>query len=734
MFSHNYLFNWGQALYGSGTNAKRTASINNDSMTSVGSGQNIMNNAVLNCWGMSDCARDSTTITYAGGNVAGDEARGFTVVSRLQQLGNLVKTTLSSGPTRSGCPANMTLTQSVTANVTPQAVTVSSNAGCQIGDWLVADWNGATGYPNWDAIQITSVGSGTITGRFTANHASGATVKAGVVLTVSSTFELGQDRVLVDLSGSSYATGTATASNTAITGSGTAWSNSMVGGETISPGCFAFTGDDQTYSPFGTGANALRSWWEINASSVTGATTLSIFSFSVPGAGFYNGVGSGAYVIRPCARIVFMSGNTVVLSPNSFTWTNGDAIEQALTPYPDVQGFNYFVSGYTPGGIYRGFMNIANNGGQQHGNVFTVQNIMVGNTSSSSPSAFHAFLADAGGNGSNPMLDYILDFGNTTLKSGSMRLPSPFNPATNGDITWNQTAATVGTARDGSSATGLELCGLGGGGGARPDGCFYGDLRNTHPMARMQSHGLEIDGGSDDVLFAMNKTNDDLFIHTTTGGHILSGGQYINHGFLAEIGINGTELPYYVLGTNTSGTPGFFALPEAAAISGTNHRSIRLGVGASVWNGSAESPVWAFWDLEPDSNATNATTHAYLYGPCASPITNNCQYLAAGLDGLTVTGPAAADYWASTLGTAIAAAATIAPAKYITHVTGTTAITTITPPAACSASGKSCLLVLVPDAANVYNTGGNIANALTATVNVPVLAVYDNSAGKWYLK
>ena len=36
MFSHNYLFNWGQALYGSGTNAKRTASINNDSMTSVG--------------------------------------------------------------------------------------------------------------------------------------------------------------------------------------------------------------------------------------------------------------------------------------------------------------------------------------------------------------------------------------------------------------------------------------------------------------------------------------------------------------------------------------------------------------------------------------------------------------------------------------------------------------------------------------------------------------------------
>jgi hypothetical protein len=280
------------------------------------------------------------------------------------------------------------------------------------------------------------------------------------------------------------------------------------------------------------------------------------------------------------------------------------------------------------------------------------------------------------------------------------------------------------------------LCGLGGTSGV---GCTYGDLRNSSdnntPMVHMKSGGLQLDAtaNTQDAMLALNNGNDELFIHSNRVGKFPGGAQYAPQGFSLEYRYStDPEAALAVFGKNVNSQYGFFATPVTAATSGSNHRSNYVGVAASIWNGSSESPVWAYWDLEPDSNAANATTHAFLYGPCASPITSACAYLSAGLDGLTVTGPATADYWVSTPGTALASAGTIAPVKYITHVTGTTAITTITPPASCGS--KACAVVLIPDAANVYNTGGNIANALTATVNVPVVGVYDSTTGKWYLK
>lgn len=764
MFDHTYNFNWGQALLGGATTSKVTALINNDTLNATGSGQRIMNNYVLNCWGMSDCARESTSITYAGGNVAGDEARGFTVVSRLQQLGTLVKTSLASGAVRSGCPSGMTLTQSVTASTTPQTVSVSSNTGCQTGDWVVVDWTGPTGYPNWDAVQITAVGTGTISGRFYASHNSGATVKPGVVLAVGSTSQFGQDRVLVDLSGASYSTGTVsfTSGTGTITGSGTSWTNTMVGGEALSPGCIQATAEDQTYAPFGTGANALHSWWEIGANSITSSTSMGIFSFSVAGSSGYNGASfsGSAYTIRPCARILMISGNTVVLSPNNSTWSSGDGVEVALTPYPDNQAFNYYLSAYTPGGTYRGFMSVANNGGQNQGGVINVSNAMVGNTGSGNPAAWTCVLCGGNSSAANPLANWVIDFATANLGLGGIRLPSPLTTSGNGHLTWGQVESTtwVGTASDGNT-TGLELCGLGNyasGGG----GCLYAFERNPSNSNTTGTYanvgGLQLVGphAASPAFFAIDtlpgSTQSELFLHGAgySSASGFKGQQYSDTsggsgGFIMEYTDNGgTSMPLFTMGGKSDvggpgrfqGGPGFYVLPENVATSGTNYPSNLLGVAASIWNGTGESSVWAFWDLEPDSGATNSTTHAYLYGPCASPITNNCQYLSAGLDGLTVTGPATADYWASTLGTAIASAATIAPAKYITHVTGTTAITTITPPAVCSYSGKSCVVVLIPDAANVYNTGGNIANALTATTGVPVFAVYDNAAGKWYLR
>lgn len=78
-------------------------------------------------------------------------------------------------------------------------------------------------------------------------------------------------------------------------------------------------------------------------------------------------------------------------------------------------------------------------------------------------------------------------------------------------------------------------------------------------------------------------------------------------------------------------------------------------------------------------------------------------------------------------GTVIASATTIAPTSYMTHVSGTVEVTTITVPAGCA---QTCTIVLIPDAAFTLATGGNIAEASTADANQALFLVWDGSA--WY--
>jgi hypothetical protein len=43
----------------------------------------------------------------------------------------------------------------------------------------------------------------------------------------------------------------------------------------------------------------------------------------------------------------------VVLETSSMAWTNGDSVELAISPYPDVTGYQDYVTAYTAGGTYR---------------------------------------------------------------------------------------------------------------------------------------------------------------------------------------------------------------------------------------------------------------------------------------------------------------------------------------------------------------------------------------------
>jgi hypothetical protein len=76
----------------------------------------------------------------------------------------------------------------------------------------------------------------------------------------------------------------------------------------------------------------------------------------------------------------------------------------------------------------------------------------------------------------------------------------------------------------------------------------------------------------------------------------------------------------------------------------------------------------------------------------------------------------------------IPAAATIVPTGFVTHVTGTTQIATITPPV----TGDHMLCLIFPDAMGAMATSGNISVAADPGVNIPVFLVYSSKYGKYY--
>lgn len=79
----------------------------------------------------------------------------------------------------------------------------------------------------------------------------------------------------------------------------------------------------------------------------------------------------------------------------------------------------------------------------------------------------------------------------------------------------------------------------------------------------------------------------------------------------------------------------------------------------------------------------------------------------------------------------IASTTTIAPTTFLSMISGTTAIATVTPPI----SGAHSLAFVFTAATPVaFTTTGNIANVATPTQNVPVFLIYDPLTTKYYVK
>jgi hypothetical protein len=365
----------GQNVHGGGTNAKTSFIGAHHTVNAISGGQRLCQALTMNAFGHGDAACEARRIEFSGGPINGDEGTGWSVVNHLNQQNTLSLATISSVTT----PAtiNTTTTQIITANKDEQTVTVASSAGVIAGQWVIVEQQVPSGQMNLEAVQIVSVPGGTsIRGIFRNNHANGVTVTPALVLVLDNTQEFGEQRVLVNLSGTSYSTGTVSSiSGGGFTGTGTAWTSNIVGGSALNVGAIALDIDTYTGDPFddapGSGQGPLKAWHQIL--NVSSGTALGVHSFSVAGDTSYKGKGitpanlPSTYTIRPAARILQITGSTVVCEQSTHTWTAADNVECTICPYPDVTGYQHHLEVYAPGGTLRGFSHFSNNGARTFG-------------------------------------------------------------------------------------------------------------------------------------------------------------------------------------------------------------------------------------------------------------------------------------------------------------------------------------------------------------------------------
>ena len=81
------------------------------------------------------------------------------------------------------------------------------------------------------------------------------------------------------------------------------------------------------------------------------------------------------------------------------------------------------------------------------------------------------------------------------------------------------------------------------------------------------------------------------------------------------------------------------------------------------------------------------------------------------------------------VGAALASASTIAPISFVTHVTGTAAVNTVTPPPGFISGGH---IILIPDGIFTTTAAGNIAIASTAVVSKALILTWDAGVSKWF--
>ncbi len=335
----NFVYLYGDHTSGALNNGKTTVASEILHFDGGAAGQKFGLIIQNNCKGSGDCQSISINNFYTGGYLAGGDEGECLYCGQDSEPDNKVAT-ISAPPTAGG--GNTTSTQPIVGSTSAQTITVASSAGFANNEWVEVNIAGGTNQDlgQREAVQLTGVAAGTLTGIFRLNQNTGVTIAPATVIPVASVNGFGNQRWLIDTSVSPYTTGliVGPVGNGAqtITGSGTTWTNGMVGGNTQNPGCISFL-QDTTYTSMATG-RSIRTWFPIKNITSTTAMSLTIARLSdiMP-----YGATNTNYAIYPCAQVlrVVAAGNdylngsgSLIIENNTFTWTNGDTIEHAIGP------------------------------------------------------------------------------------------------------------------------------------------------------------------------------------------------------------------------------------------------------------------------------------------------------------------------------------------------------------------------------------------------------------------
>jgi hypothetical protein len=202
----------------------------------------------------------------------------------------------------------------------------------------------------------------------------------------------------------------------------------------------------------------------------------------------------------------------------------------------------------------------------------------------------------------------------------------------------------------------------------------------------------------------------------------------------ATAGNNNTAIGSNAL---TSGTPGSdcTAVGQLALANATGSTNTAVGartlsgatggcVALGYFAGTYEIGANAFYVNNQDrTDNTGDRTKSLMYGTFNTTAATQSLAINGTLAVSEITGTRAA-------ATTIASAATIAPIKDITFISGTAAVVTITAIAPFTTGGGT--ITLIPTGAFTWTTAGNIAVAGTAVVNRALTMTYDSTTTKWY--
>lgn len=236
---------------------------------------------------------------------------------------------------------------------------------------------------------------------------------------------------------------------------------------------------------------------------------------------------------------------------------------------------------------------------------------------------------------------------------------------------------------------------------------------------------------SNSDLFWDNSGNQLNISTNANGGIIVTSSNTSGPGITMDAsGQSGHKYAFFA--TASANTPGYFGVYDATA----NETPFAvLGNGTGNANRVQTSALGQFgW--------TNGTLTNTAVGSCDTGLEragagivqiSDCSSGTGSLKGFlgNFTGGVTAAILEYTVGTSVASATTIAPTNGIQHVSGTTAIVTITPPGGMSSTVGGCI-ILIADGAWTTTTAGNIQAVMTAVPNTQYNACYDGA--KWFIK